>query len=154
ANVGPGARADDAGTVNAEGGGVVVTGPAVCAMSPAATGPPSRAPPESSRRVGRGRNRVPGASASAAMPKRTVRNASGVASASARLTATKLVPQSAVASSSARSAWRRVIGRVASSPDVPEIASRGRIGDAGDVLRGSLRDDAPARVAGARSHLD
>src|SRR5213594_2630459 len=140
--------------MNAERDGVVVTSPAVCAMKPTATSPPSRPPPESSRPAGRGRNRVPGASTSAARPKRTVRNASGVASASAPLTATKLVPQSAVASSNARSAWRRVIGPVARSPDVPEIASRGRIGDAGDVFRGSLGDDAPARVAGARSHLD
>src|SRR5437016_5005966 len=85
------------------------------------------------------------------MPKRTVRNANGVASASALLTATKLVPHSAVATSSARSAWRRVIGR---SRDVPEIAPRGRIGAAGNMLRGSLRDHAPAPVAGSRSHLD
>src|SRR3989442_1489735 len=114
----------------------------------------SSAPPESSRPAGRGRNRVPGASASAAMLKRTVRNANGVASASALLTATKLVPQSAVASSSARSACRRVIAPSGRSRDVPEIASRGRVGVASDVLRSPLRDDAPARVAGARSQLD
>src|SRR5213080_3346401 len=89
-----------------------------------------------------------------ATPKRTVRNANGVASASALFTATKLVPHSAVASSNARSACRRVIAPSGRSRDVPEVASRGRIGAASDVLRGSLRDDAPARVAGTRSHFD
>src|SRR2546425_8294892 len=149
-----GASTDETATMNAERDGVVITSPAVCAMNPRATSAPSTAPPESSRPAGRGRNRVPGASASAAMPKRTVRNANGVASASALLTATKLVPHSAVASSSARSACRRVIAPSGRSRDVPEIASRGRVGVASDVLRGSLRDDAPARVAGTRSHFD
>src|SRR2546426_1096759 len=149
-----GASTDDTATMNAERDGVVITSPAVCAMNPTATSAPSTATPESSRPAGRGRNRVPGASASAAMPKRTVRNANGVASASALLTATKLVPHSAVASSSARSACRRVIAPSGRSRDVPEIASRGRVGVASDVLRGSLRDDAPARVAGTRSHFD
>src|SRR5882672_5844421 len=149
-----GASTDETATMNAEREGVVITRPAVCAMNPTATSAPSKAPPQSSRPAGRGRKRVPGASASAAMPKRTVRNANGVASASALLTATKLVPHSAVATSSARSAWRRVIGRSGRSRDIPEIASRGRIGAAGDILRGSLRDHVPARVAGSGSHLD
>src|SRR5882762_2752213 len=149
-----GASTDETATMNAERDGVVITSPAVCAMKPTATSAPSTVPPESSRPVGRGRNRVPGASASAARPNRTVRKANGVASASALLTATKLVPHSAVASSSARSAWRRVIGRGRRSRDLREIASRGRIGDAGDVFWGSLRDHAPARVAGSRSQLD
>src|SRR6266581_3164790 len=142
-----GASTDDTATMNAEREGVVITSPAVCAMNPTA-------PPESSRPAGRGRKRVPGASASAAMPKRTVRNANGVASARALLTATKLVPHSAVASNRARSACRRVIAPSGRSRDVPEIASRGRVGVASDVLRSPLRDDAPARVAGARSKLD
>src|SRR5437773_5952290 len=149
-----GASTDDTATMNAERDGVVITSPAVCAMNPTATRTPSNAPPESSRPTGRGRKRVPGASARAAMPKRTVRNANGVASASALLTATKLVPHSAVASNRARSAWRRVTAPSGRSPDVPEIASRRRVGDASDVLRGSLRDDAPPRVPGSRSHLD
>src|SRR5947207_3353579 len=149
-----GASTDDTATMNAEREGVVVTSPAVCAMNPTATRAPSKTPPQSSRPAGRGRNRVPGASASAARPKRTVRNANGVASASALFTATKLVPHSAVASSNARSACRRVIAPSGRSRDVPEVASRGRVGAASDVLRGSLRDDAPARVAGTRSHFD
>src|SRR5437867_11360762 len=149
-----GASTDDTATMNAERDGVVITSPAVCAMNPTATSAPSRTPPQSSRPAGRGRKRVPGASARAAMPKRTVRNANGVASASALLTATKLVPHSAVASNRARSAWRRVTAPSGRSPDVPEIASRRRVGDASDVLRGSLRDDAPAGVAGSRPHLD
>src|SRR6266567_8293885 len=149
-----GASTDDTATMNAERDGVVITSPAVCAMNPTATRAPSKTPLQSSRPAGRGRNRVPGASASAAMPKRTVRNANGVASASALLTATKLVPHSAVASSSARSACRRVIAPSGRSRDVPEIASRGRVGVASDVLGSPLRDDAPARVAGARSQLD
>src|SRR5437016_7782083 len=149
-----GASTDDTATMNAEREGVVVTSPAVCAMNPMATRAPSKTPPESSRPAGRGRNRVPGASASAARPKRTVRNANGVASASALFTATKLVPPSAVASSSARSACRRVIAPSGRSRDVPKVASRGRVGAASDVLRGSLRHDAPACIAGTRSHLD
>src|SRR5437870_4305974 len=124
------------------------------AVASAATTAASKTPLQSSRPAGRGRNRVPGASASAATPKRTVRNANGVASASALFTATKLVPHNAVASSNARSACRRVIAPSGRSRDVPEVASRGRVGAAGDVLRGSLRDDAPARVAGTRSHFD
>src|SRR2546430_1274459 len=139
--------------MNAEREGVVITSPAVCAMNPMATRMPSTAPPETSRPAGRGRKRVPGASASAAMPKRTVRNANGVASARALLTATKLVPHSAVATSSARSAWRRVSGTTGSR-DVPEITSRGRVGAAGDILRGALRHDTPACVAGPGSQLD
>src|SRR5437870_13439909 len=151
-----GARTDDTATMNAEREGVVITSPAVCAMNPTATRAPSKTPLQSSRPAGRARpgNPVPPASASAATPKRTVRNANGVASASALFTATKLVPHSAVASSNARSACRRVIAPSGRSRDVPEVASRGRIGAAGDVLRGSLRDDAPARVAGTRSHFD
>src|SRR2546427_8563864 len=149
-----GASTDDTATMNAEREGVVITRPAVYAMNPTATRAPSKTPLQSSRPAGRGRNRVPGASASAAMPKRTVRNANGVASASALFTDTELVPHSAVASSNARSACRRVIAPSGRSRDVPEVASRGRVGAAGDVLRGSLRDDAPARVAGTRSHFD
>src|SRR5256886_6287557 len=139
--------------MNAEREGVVIASPAVCAMNPMATRMPSTAPPESSRPAGRGRKRVPGASASAAMPKRTVRNANGVASARALLTATKLVPHSAVATSSARSAWRRVSGTTGSR-DVPEITSGGRVGAAGDTLGGALRHDPPACVAGPGSQLD
>src|SRR6266550_3088916 len=131
-----GASTDDTATMNAEREGVVITSPAVCAMNPTATRAPSKTPLQSSRPAGRGRNRVPGASASALF------------------TATKLVPHSAVASSNARSACRRVIAPSGRSRDVPEVASRGRIGAAGDVLRGSLRDDPPARVAGTRSHFD
>src|SRR2546425_9780223 len=86
-----GASTDDTATMNAEREGVVVTSPAVCAMNPTATRAPSKTPPQSSRPAGGGRNRVPGASATAARPKRTVRNANGVASASALFTATKLV---------------------------------------------------------------
>src|SRR6266550_3069081 len=149
-----GASTDDTATMNAERDGVVITSPAVCAMNPTATRMPSTAPPESSRPAGRGRKRVPGASASAAMPKRTVRNANGVASASALLTATKLVPHSAVARSSVRSAWRRVTERSGRSRDVPEIAPGGGIAAASDVLRGSLRHPPPTRVTGSRSQLD
>src|SRR6267154_401152 len=149
-----GASTDETATMNAERDGVVITSPAVCAMNPTATSAPSTAPPESSRPAGSGRTRVPGASASAAMPKRTVRNANGVASARALFTATKLVPHSAVASSSARSAWRRVIGPSGRSCDVSEIAAGGRIGAAGDILGRPLRDHAPARVARSRSQLD
>src|SRR2546429_280683 len=149
-----GASTDDTATMNAEREGVVITSPAVCAMNPTATRAPSKTPLQTPGRGGRGRTGVPGGSASGATPNRTVRTATGAAPGSALSTATKLVPHSAVASSNARSACRRVIAPSGRSRDVPEVASRGRIGAAGDVLRGSLRDDPPARVAGTRSHFD
>src|SRR2546425_1255999 len=103
-----GASTEETATMNAERDGVVITRPAVWVMKPNATSAPSSNPPRSSRPVGRGENRVPGASSNAAIPNRTVRKAKGVASANALFTATKLVPHRKVASSSVRSAWRRV----------------------------------------------
>src|SRR2546426_168603 len=103
-----GASTDEMATMNAEREGVVITSPRVTLMKPIATSAPSSRPPASSRPRGGGVKRVPGASSSAASPKRMARNANGVAEASALFTATKLVPHIAVATSSARSACRRV----------------------------------------------
>ena len=74
-----GASTDEMATMNAERDGVVTRSPKVTDTNPSATRAPSNRPPHSSRPRGRGVKRVPGASSSAAIPKRTARNASGVA---------------------------------------------------------------------------